>query len=124
MDVVGRASQRLGSHGLREPGVGRAVQFEPVFPSAPWGEYDDLSPELEETPGGWLRRHPIQQRRVWVVRRDYSPWGRREWVPDSPRTRYCKLQDRRFRIAPWNRGRFVVELYGPCTAERARVTGK
>jgi mannosyltransferase len=120
-----RVSFEYYLYALRERGAARVARLEPVFPSAPWGAYDDLSPEVEETSGGWLRGHPIQQRRVWLVRRGHSAWEPPDWVVrDSPGARYCRLRDRRFRVSPWSGGRLGVELYGVCGAEPGRVTAR
>lgn len=103
---------------LREHTNG-ATRLQPVFPSASWGAYDFLSPEIHQTFSGWLARHPEHHKRVWFVDHPSSERlnaGPPDWVPHSFPTRYCRLQDGLFVR------RIRVMLYRVCGGEPGKVS--
>jgi mannosyltransferase len=71
---------------------------EPVFPSAPWGEYDLSSPNKELLPH---RSQPYP--RLWLVLSfDFPPKPISRdgsgWLPDKIKSRYCLTHERAFSL--------------------------
>jgi hypothetical protein len=83
------------------------VPVAPVFPAAPWGDFELLSPGNAATFSGWWAEHPDIRERVWLVERLPARRGGPEWLPQDFLSRYCVVQTASFR-------RVRVRLYRVC----------
>lgn len=68
----------------------------PVFPSAPWGELDLLSPQISETFGEWLNRNRQDHPRLWLILREQAGSEHSDLLPKDFEKQYCSIGEHSF----------------------------